>query len=81
MKFLTYLLVLIQAINEFVKWAEESHKQGEEKRKAVVDAVIDLFNVLGIDLTKYRKYIEAIVDIVVTFYNILGIFKHSKEEG
>jgi len=80
MKFLTYLVVLIQVIKEFVKWAEESHKQGEEKRKAVVEAVINLFNCFDIDLTKYRKYIEATVDIIVAFYNTLGIFKH-KEEG
>jgi len=81
MKFLTYLVVLIQVIKEFVQWAEESHKQGEEKREAVVEAVINLFKCFDIDLSKYKKYIEAIIDIVVAFYNVLGIFKHSKEEG
>lgn len=81
MKLLSHLLILLQLIKEFVQWAEESHKQGEEKRKAVVDAIISVFQTLNIDLSKYRKYIEAIVDIVVTFNNVLGIFKHSKEEG
>jgi len=81
MKFLTYLVVLIQVIKEFVKWAEESYKEGEEKRNAVVEAVINLFKCFDIDLTKYRKYIEAAVDIIVAFYNVLGIFKHSKVEG
>ncbi len=81
MRFLTHLSVLIQVIKEFVQWAEESHKQGEEKREAVVEAVINLFKCFDIDLTKYRKYIEAAVDIIVAFYNALGIFKHSKKEG
>ena len=78
MKLLSYLIVLIQAINEFVKWAEESHKEGAEKRKAVVDAVIKLFKCIGIDLTKYTRVIEFIVDIIVAFYNGLGIFKHKE---
>jgi len=76
MKLLVNLAALLSVIQVYVKWAEESLKSGEEKKAAVVNAVIETLKAINIDLSAYANVIGLIVDIVVFFFNALGIFMH-----
>ena len=76
LRIIANISLIMNLIHEYVEWAEKSYEDGEEKRNAVLNAVIETAKSFGINLEPYKSIIVAIIDSVVAFNNILGIFTH-----
>ena len=76
LKIIANISLILNLIHQYVEWAEQSYQDGEDKRNAVLTAVIETAKNFGINLEPYKSIIVAIIDSVVAFNNILGIFTH-----
>mgnify|MGYP000070600216 FL=1 len=76
LKIIANISLILNLIHEYVAWAEQSYEDGEDKRNAVLNAVIETAKSFGINLEPYKSIVLAIIDSIVAFNNILGIFTH-----
>jgi len=75
------LPVLIGAIQSFVLAAEATGKPGEDKRDAVVKAIVENFKKdFNIDLEPYTGIIGWLIDGSVLIWNLLGMFEHKSKK-
>jgi len=72
------LLKLLSLIRSVIEIAEELYEDGQEKKKAVMEAVEDFCMNVGIDFDKIKTAVSITIDTIVFIYNIKGIFTHKK---
>ena len=88
MKWFNYLKSGMQLLGPVKELVEEFEIEGngEEKKKAVLDVIRELYNTgkdfdFEIPMSKDMviKIANKLIDIVVNFYNVVGYFTHKGE--
>ena len=89
MKWLKYLksgMQLLGPVKELVEQFE-IEGNGEEKKKAVLDVIRELYDQgkdFGFEIPMQKEFVlkiaDKLIDIVVNFYNVVGFFTHKDEK-
>lgn len=81
-KLVTHWATFVKYVEAAVITAEEDkNATGEEKRNAVVHAVlVGMKQDFGLDLTGYEKIIEMVINLIVEVLNAMGVFKHKNSQ-
>lgn len=81
-KVVTNLPVVIGTIKALVLAVEETGVAGEDKKDAVIQALIKTFkDAFDLDLSPYKAWIGWIIDGVVNIFNMTGYFKHAEKKS
>lgn len=77
-KFIAYAPMVLEFLSHIIRQVEELRKNGEEKKKTVLETVEKFLKDLGIYNPRIMDFISVAIDAYVLFYNVTGLFTHSK---